>query len=147
MKNIFRTNKLKRVLTNIIGLRLGCELGHIENLIRPVDLRRPDEGSYKIASPLERFYIRIFGLPDTIKQQQGRVIFRLLEKFSFFSVLDVGCSYGHYSIRIAKEYPHSIVVGIDLDERRLNFLTLIDDYVVLRTQKLGSGILLVATPD
>lgn len=101
-------------------MRLGYELGYAENLVRPTDFRNPDHCPSKPMTPLQRLYIRMFGIPDTIKQQQAREIFSIINGLSFSSVLDIGCAYGHYSIRIAKEFPDSKVKGLDINEEQLN---------------------------
>lgn len=101
-------------------MRLGYELGYAENLTRPTDLRNPDKSQSKPMKKIERLYIRVFGLPDTVKQQQAREVFSILDKLSFSSVLDIGCARGHYSIRIARKYPNSKVKGIDINEKQLN---------------------------
>ncbi len=64
---------------------------------------------------MERSYIRVFGLPDTIEQQQARSVLTVLEERSFSSLLDVGCRQGHYAIRIARLHPNVEVRGIDID--------------------------------
>jgi len=101
-------------------MRLGYELGYAENLTRPTDLRNPDESQSKPMTKIERLYIRMFGVPDTVKQQQAREVFSILDKLSFSSVLDIGCAHGHYSIRIARKYPNSKVKGIDINEKELD---------------------------
>jgi 2-polyprenyl-3-methyl-5-hydroxy-6-metoxy-1,4-benzoquinol methylase len=63
----------------------------------------------------EKLYVRVFGLPDTIVQQQARSVLRFLRGRSFSSLLDVGCRQGHYSIRIARLYSDVKVRGIDVD--------------------------------
>lgn len=64
---------------------------------------------------LERFYIRLFGLPDTIEQQQGRSVLKVLQGRSFSTLLDAGCRQGHYAIRIARLHPNVEVRAIDID--------------------------------
>ena len=64
---------------------------------------------------LERFYIRVFGLPDTIGQQQARSVFNVLEGRSLSSLLDAGCRQGHYAVRIARLRPNVEVKGVDID--------------------------------
>jgi len=84
-------------------IRLGYELGYAENLTRPTDLKNPDNCPRKPMTRLERLYVRTFGLPDTIRQQQARAVFSILDKLMFSSVLDIGCAQGQYAIRIAKK--------------------------------------------
>jgi 2-polyprenyl-3-methyl-5-hydroxy-6-metoxy-1,4-benzoquinol methylase len=64
---------------------------------------------------LEKFYVRVFGLPDTILQQQARSVLKYLRGLSFSSLMDIGCRQGHYAIRIARLYPDVKVRGIDVD--------------------------------
>lgn len=101
-------------------MRLGYELGYVENLAKPSDLRNPDYCPSKPMTQKERLYVRIFGLPDTIKQQQAREVFSIINKLPFSSVLDIGCGQGHYSIRIARKYSNSKVKGIDVNDEKLN---------------------------
>ena len=101
-------------------MRLGYELGYISNPTKPSDLRRPDHSPSKPLSDLERLYIRTFGIPDTVKQQQARAVFPIISKLSFSSVLDIGCAQGHYSIRIARKYPNVRVKGIDINDEKLD---------------------------
>ena len=96
--------------------RLGSEIGFNKNLTKPSDLRDPEKSKREAMTNLERLYIRIFGYPDTIKQQQARVFFSILKKINFKNVLDIGCAHGYYSMRIAKNYPNSHVIGIDILE-------------------------------
>lgn len=112
--------RLGKIISRLASLRLGYELGYAENLTRPTDLRNPDRCPKKPMTRLEKLYVRAFGLPDTVKQQQAREVFSILDSLSFTSVLDVGCAYGHYSIRIAKKYPNSKVKGLDINEEQLN---------------------------
>ena len=109
-------------MNSVVIMRLGWELSYSEKLTKPKDLRNPDAPqNRKPLTGLEKLYIRVFGMPDTVKQQQARVVFRILAQLKpFSSVLDVGCAQGHYSIRIAREYPHSKVKGVDVDEEKLN---------------------------
>jgi len=101
-------------------MRIGYELGYAENLTKPTDLRNPDHCPSKPMTQLERLYVSTFGIPDTVKQQQAREVFSILDKLSFSSVLDIGCAQGHYSIRIARKYPDSKVKGIDISKEDLN---------------------------
>jgi len=78
-------------------------------------LSDPDGSDRVKLTGLERFYIRVFGLPDTIEQQQARSVLNVLEGRSFSSLLDVGCRQGHYAIRIARLHPNVEVKGIDID--------------------------------
>lgn len=64
---------------------------------------------------LERLYLRVFGLPSTVKQQQAREVFGFLRHLQFNSVLDFGCAHGYYSVRIARQCPVCSVFGIELD--------------------------------
>lgn len=100
-------------------MRLGYELGYLDNVTKPSDLRNPDNCQLIPMDGKERFYIRIFGLPDSIKQQQARKVFSILKKLSFSSVLDIGCAQGQYSIRIARRYPNLRIKGVDLDEKKI----------------------------
>jgi 2-polyprenyl-3-methyl-5-hydroxy-6-metoxy-1,4-benzoquinol methylase len=117
-------------------MRLGYELGYAENLIKPSDLRNPDHCPSKTMTDKERLYIRIFGLPDTIKQQQARAVFSILNNLSFSSVLDIGCAQGHYSIRIARKYSHSQVKGIDFNEEKLSIAKFVKKKFNLKNLKL-----------
>ena len=114
-----KISKLKEKIATL-NLRIGYELGYTVNLVKPTNLKSPDKCPYVSMSRLERLYIRIFGIPDNVKQQQARVVFSFLSRVKFSSVLDVGCSFGHYAIRIARKYPSSYVVGIDIDQTHLN---------------------------
>ena len=75
----------------------------------------PDGSDRVKLTGLERFYIRVFGLPDTIEQQQARSVLNVLEGRSFSSLLDVGCRQGHYAIRVTRLHPNVEVKGIDID--------------------------------
>jgi len=99
--------------------RLGYELGFNSNLVRPSNLRYPESDKSIKTNYLERLYIRIFGLPDIIKQQQSREFFSIIDTLDFSDVLDIGCAQGHYSIRIAKNYLKSFVIGIDINETKI----------------------------
>ena len=101
-------------------VRIGYELGYAENLNRPTDLRSPDHSTSKPMTLLKRLYIRAFGIPDTIKQQQAREVLGIVNKLSFSSVLDIRCAQGHYSIRIARKYPNSKVKGIDINKETVD---------------------------
>jgi len=109
-----------RTTIRLRDMRLGYELGYAENLTRPTDLKNPDNCPRKPMTRLERLYVRTFGLPDTIRQQQACAVFSILDKSSFSSVLDIGCAQGQYAIRIAKKYPSSKVKGVDIREEQLN---------------------------
>jgi 2-polyprenyl-3-methyl-5-hydroxy-6-metoxy-1,4-benzoquinol methylase len=117
LNRIFRIGK---AIVRLANTRLGYELGYAENLTQPTDLRKPDHCPRKPMTYLQRLYVRTFGLPDTVKQQQAREVFSILDKSLFSSVLDIGCAYGHYSIRIAKQYPNLRVKGFDVNEEQLN---------------------------
>jgi 2-polyprenyl-3-methyl-5-hydroxy-6-metoxy-1,4-benzoquinol methylase len=106
-------------------MRLGYELGYVKNITKPSDLRNPDNCPTKILTDEERLYIRIFGLPDTVKQQQAREVFSIMDTMPFTSVLDVGCAQGHYSVRIARRYPNSRVKGTDLNKEKLDTAILV----------------------
>jgi len=95
--------------------RLGYELSYSDELTKPRNLSDPDGSDRVKLTGLERFYIRVFGLPDTIEQQQARSVLNVLEGRSFSSLLDVGCRQGHYAIRIARLHPNVEVKGIDID--------------------------------
>ena len=95
--------------------RLGYELAYSGKLTKPRNLSDPDGSSRATLTGLERFYIRVFGLPDTIEQEQARSVLNVLEGRSFSSLLDVGCRQGHYAIRIARLHPNVEVRGIDID--------------------------------
>jgi 2-polyprenyl-3-methyl-5-hydroxy-6-metoxy-1,4-benzoquinol methylase len=95
--------------------RLGYELSYSDKLTKPRNLSDPDGSDRVKLTGLERFYIRVFGLPDTIEQQQARSVLNVLEGRSFSSLLDVGCRQGHYAIRIARLHPNVEVKGIDID--------------------------------
>jgi cyclopropane fatty-acyl-phospholipid synthase-like methyltransferase len=105
-------------------MRLGYELGYLDYVTKPSDLRNPDHCPTKAMSDMERLYIRMFGIPDTIKQQQAREVFSIIEKLSFSSVLDIGCAQGHYSIKIARKYPRVDVTGVDVNEEKLTMASL-----------------------
>ena len=70
-------------------MRLGYELGYVSNLIKPSDLRRPDHSPSQPLSDLERLYIRTFGIPDTVKQQQARMPVPKLAKNGFYSIFGI----------------------------------------------------------
>jgi 2-polyprenyl-3-methyl-5-hydroxy-6-metoxy-1,4-benzoquinol methylase len=95
--------------------RLGYELAYSEKLTRPSNFSDPEGSSRVKITHLERFYIRLFGLPDTIEQQQARSILQFLRGRSFSSLLDAGCRQGHYAMRIARLHPDVKVRGIDID--------------------------------
>jgi len=95
--------------------RLGYELAYSDKLTKPRNLSDPDGSDRAKLTGLERSYIRVFGLPDTIEQQQARSVLTVLEERSFSSLLDVGCRQGHYAIRIARLHPNVEVRGIDID--------------------------------
>jgi 2-polyprenyl-3-methyl-5-hydroxy-6-metoxy-1,4-benzoquinol methylase len=107
------------------NVRLGYELGYIDTLTKPSDLRNPQFSASEPMTGLQRFYLRLFGIPDTVKQQQARNVFSILKKTSFLSVLDIGCAHGQYSIRIAKQYPKVAVKGIDVNQKELRIANLI----------------------
>lgn len=107
------------------NVRLGYELGYVETLTKPSDLRNPQFSASEPMTALQRFYLRIFGIPDTVKQQQARDVFSTLKKTSFLSVLDIGCAHGQYSIRIAKQYPKVAVTGIDVNKKELQIANII----------------------
>lgn len=108
-----------RIPIRLTDIRLGYELGYAENLTKPTDLKNPDNCPRKLMTPLEKLYVRTFGLPDTIRQQQARAVFSILDKLMFSSVLDIGCAQGQYAIRIAQKYPFSKVKGVDIREEEL----------------------------
>ena len=95
--------------------RLGYELAYSDRLTKPSNLSDPDGSSRVKLTGLERFYIRVFGLPDTIGQQQARSVFNVLEGRSLSSLLDAGCRQGHYAVRIARLRPNVEVKGVDID--------------------------------
>ncbi|MEM2143738.1 MAG: methyltransferase domain-containing protein [Candidatus Jordarchaeaceae archaeon] len=113
-------------------MRLGYELGYLDRVTKPSDLRNPDHCPPEIMSDIERFYIRALGIPDTIKQQQARKVFSIIEKLSFSSVLDIGCAQGYYAVRIASKYPQVEVKGIDVNEEKLAMASLIKKKFGLR---------------
>jgi 2-polyprenyl-3-methyl-5-hydroxy-6-metoxy-1,4-benzoquinol methylase len=94
---------------------LGYELAYSGKLTRPTNLSDPDGSSRLKMTGLERFYIRVFGLPDTIVQQQARSVLKVLQGQSFSNLLDAGCRQGHYAIRIARLHPNVEVRAIDID--------------------------------
>jgi len=100
-------------------MRLGCELGYVGDLTKPTDLRKPDACPSEPMTPKERFYIRLFGYPNIIIQQQAREVFSILKRLTFSSVVDIGCAHGYYATRIALDFPHSKVKGIDINEKQL----------------------------
>ena len=99
--------------------RLGYELAYSDKLTKPRNLSDPDGSDRTKLTGLERSYIRIFGRPDTIEQQQARSVLNVLQGRSFSSLLDVGCRQGHYAIRIARLHPNVEVRGIDIDGESL----------------------------
>jgi 2-polyprenyl-3-methyl-5-hydroxy-6-metoxy-1,4-benzoquinol methylase len=113
-------------------MRLGYELGYVKNITKPSDLKNPDNCPLKLLTDKERLYLRIFGLPDTVKQQQAREVFSILGRMSISSVLDVGCAQGHYSVRIARRYPNSQVKGTDFNEEKLDTACLVKKAFGLR---------------
>lgn len=99
--------------------RLGNELGYVKNLTKPSDLRNPQFSSPEPMTKLQKFYLRVFGIPDSVKQQQARNIFSILEHIPFSSVLDIGCAHGQYSFQIATRWSKATVRGIDINENEL----------------------------
>jgi 2-polyprenyl-3-methyl-5-hydroxy-6-metoxy-1,4-benzoquinol methylase len=107
-------------------MRLGYELGYANLLTKASDQKNPDTSVRVAVSPLERLYIRVFGLPETTKQQQARRVFRSLKDIGFGtprianSLLDIGCAQGQYTIRVARNYPQACVRGIDFDAEKIS---------------------------
>lgn len=106
-------------------MRLGYELSYANNLTKPSDLKNPDGPARIAISPPDRLYIRIFGLPETTKQQQARKVFRMLKDVRFGTplranlLLDIGCAQGQYAIRVARNYPQACVKGMDFDAMKI----------------------------
>jgi 2-polyprenyl-3-methyl-5-hydroxy-6-metoxy-1,4-benzoquinol methylase len=103
-----------------INLNLGSEIGYVEKVLIPSDLRDPEGSRLRLMTPLEKLYIRFLGIPDTIKQQQAREIFSILANLKFSSVLDIGCGQGYVATMIAKNYPQCNVKGIDINQNKIN---------------------------
>ena len=66
-------------------MRIGYELSYANNITRPTNLRTDTSPSIPM-SAMEKIYLRIFGMPDTIKQQQAREILSIIKKISFKSI-------------------------------------------------------------
>jgi SAM-dependent methyltransferase len=69
-------------------------------------------------SSLEKFYIKVFGIPISGLRIRLR---RILPKIQgdFKTIADLGCGRGIFSIELAKKYPDSKVVGLDIDEKQM----------------------------
>jgi len=101
-------------------LQLGREIGYIEKVFIPSDLRDPEGSPLRLMTQLEKLYIRFLGVPDTIKQQQAREISSILANLEFSSILDIGCGQGYFAAMIAKKYSHCNVKGIDINQNKVN---------------------------
>src|SRR3989344_5142773 len=73
----------------------------------------------KILKFLQEIYIKVFGIPE-IGLQTRSLYFRQalsdLNDKKFETILDGGSGIGIYSIFLAKTFPESEILGIDLDK-------------------------------
>lgn len=65
-------------------------------------------------SPLEKLYIRIFGMPVNGMRIRARRILPLVTS-KYKKIMDAGSGPGTFAFAIAKKLPESMVVGVDID--------------------------------
>jgi SAM-dependent methyltransferase len=73
---------------------------------------------------LEGIYIRLAGVPiNGLRIRLRRILPKLTGRPG--SILDAGCGRGVFVYQIAKKFPHSSVIGVDVDDRQLELDRLI----------------------
>jgi len=108
-------------------------------------------------SPVERFYIRLFGAPILGLRVRARTILPFLDKITApRRIADAGCGRGMITLACARRFPGVEVLGLDLDEKqnrinngiavelgfeRLRFVTV----NALRLSELGKFDLVIST--
>ena len=70
-------------------------------------------------SRLERFYIKVFGVPILGLRIRARRILSLA-KGNFQRILDAGCGRGIFTFALARKFKEAQIVGIDLDKEQIN---------------------------
>jgi SAM-dependent methyltransferase len=70
-------------------------------------------------SPLERFYIRLFGAPILGLRVRARTILPFLDQIPPpRRIADAGCGRGMITLACARRFPGAEVLGLDLDEKQ-----------------------------
>ena len=69
-------------------------------------------------SPLERLYIKIFGVPiNGLRIRARRILPLITDKYK--NILDAGCGPGVFTFEMAKRFPESNVTGVDIEDSLL----------------------------
>ena len=68
--------------------------------------------------PLERLYIKIFGIVDLPSRLRARLINSEVQKLDWNSLLDLGCGAGAYSFFFSR-CPEKKVLGVDIDGSKI----------------------------
>ena len=68
--------------------------------------------------PLERLYIKIFGIVDLPSRLRARLINREVQKMDWHSLLDLGCGVGAYAFFFSR-CPEKKILGIDINELKI----------------------------
>ena len=69
-------------------------------------------------SPLERLYIKIFGVPiNGLRIRARRILPLITDKYKY--ILDAGCGPGVFTFEMAKRFPKSTVTGVDIEDSLL----------------------------
>mgnify|MGYP001603256529 CR=1 FL=1 len=77
-----------------------------------------------LVKKLIKLYVSIFGIPEIGFQIRCRYFVKtldLLKNFEPKKILDAGCGIGLYTFMLAKRYPQAQILGIDMDEYKLEF--------------------------
>jgi SAM-dependent methyltransferase len=78
----------------------------------------------KSMSLFQRFYLRVFGVPEIGVQIRAMHFRRTLRKLRLGAcprILDAGCGIGAYAVWMARSYPRASVVGCDVGREKLDF--------------------------
>ncbi len=66
-------------------------------------------------TPLQRFYIRLLGVPIVGLRIRARNVFSLIPASrNYGEILDAGCGLGVFAFELARRFPRANVLGIDL---------------------------------